>query len=41
MEKKILVVDHNPTYLKLVNDLLKLEGFTVTIAKNAQEALLL
>jgi CheY-like chemotaxis protein len=38
MNAKILVVDDNPTNLKLVSDLLKFEGYNVLKAVDAEEA---
>ena len=39
MMKKVLIVDDNDANLYLLKSLLEEEGFTVTAAKNGQEAL--
>lgn len=39
MKANILVVDDNPTNLKLASELLEFEGYTVACAVNAEEAL--
>ena len=37
--KKILIVDDSPTDLKFLSDLLSKNGYTVTTAQNAEEAI--
>lgn len=38
MGKCILIVDDNPTNLKLASQVLEMEGYTVDLAANAEEA---